>query len=140
MKVVFACKHWGSITLLHSGEKCCYHRNVFILLHTCDFWKTCREACHVWEVGKCQELRMCCCLWDGALGSLPMWVAGSRRDWTLMHPELPPSHECQEEASPEPTCTGSAPSQHILGLGDTQASRYLAVTCTLFSSSLLFSF
>lgn len=48
--------------------------------------------------------------------------------------------ECQEEASPKATCTGSAPSQQILGLGVTQASRYLPVTCTLFSSSLLFSF
>lgn len=52
MEVVFACKHWGSITLLQSGEKCCCHRNIFLLLHTWDFW----QNCHGWEVGKCQEL------------------------------------------------------------------------------------
>lgn len=79
---------------------------------------------------------MCCCLWDAALGSLPIWIVGSRRDWALIHPELPARQECQEEASPKATCTGSAPSQPILGSGET--SRYLAITCTVFFLSDIF--
>lgn len=82
---------------------------------------------------------MCCCLWDAALGSLPMWIVGSRRDWALIHPQLPPRQECQEEASPKPTCTGPAPRQHILGLGETWPAATWQ-SPALFSSSLLFSF
>lgn len=49
------------------------------------------------------------CLWDAALGSLPVWVVGRRRDWILIHPELPPKGVCQEDASSEPT------RQHVQG-------------------------
>lgn len=95
------------------------------------------EAYQGWEVGKCQELDVllslgCCsgqsphmgCWKQGGLGTDPSGAA--------------PRQECQEEASPKPTCTGSAPSQHILGPGESQASRYLAVTCTVFFLSPIF--
>lgn len=85
-----------------------YHRNIFILLHTRDLLKNSKANPIMGRRWENADSWMRCCLPDAALGSFPVWVVGRRRDWVLIHPELPPRGECQEEASPEPTCAGSA--------------------------------
>lgn len=57
---------------------------------------------------------MRCHLWDAALGSLPIWVVGRRRDWILIHPELPLRGECQEVFR-NPPVLAQLPSQHMQG-------------------------
>lgn len=127
VKAVFACKHWGSTAPLHCSEKC----SVITGISCCIL---------VPSVGR---------RWGNANSWMRLSLArcsgqsshvGCGEDEGL--DTAAPRGECQEEASPEPTCAGSAPQPaHAGSLGRPGLpvpGRHLHPLFPLFPLSVLF--
>lgn len=73
------------------------------------------------------------CLWDAALGNLPMWVVGRTRVWILIHQGV----NARRRHHLNPPALAQLPSQHMQGAWGDQV---LAGTRTVFSSLCPFLF
>ena len=133
VKVVFACKRWGSITPLRNGEKCLVTTGIYsscCILMT--FWRNSAEKQSLaWARGggmpTAEWVAIFSCGAEEGLHTDPPrvssqeWLTGGGITWTHLRWLSSPASICR-------------------WLGETQLSRYLAVTCTLFYLSLPFSF